>query len=208
MDYAWRDNKLTALIAQALLVGQALLCAAAAMMAWSRGLDPFLIGNAELILVAVQLIVYLAAIVVMLRWIYLAHANVRALGAQDMMGSPGWAVGWFFVPLVNLVMPFIMMRELWKASAHPRDWQAASAPAWIAIWWGFWVAAGLADVIAMQMQFSSDSEIAAASEGASFAANLLSIPAALLLVLIIARVQAMQGKGGSGMTQALQDRFS
>ena len=70
----------------------------------------------------------LAAALATLRWLYLANANAFALGAEDMMVSPGLAVAWFFIPFANLFMPYLTMRDTWKASAKPRDWQAARRP--------------------------------------------------------------------------------
>ena len=33
--------------------------------------------------------------------------------------TPGWSVGWFFVPIMNPWKPFQAMREIWQASAEP-----------------------------------------------------------------------------------------
>ncbi len=38
-------------------------------------------------------------------WVYRAHANVHALGFNELKFSPGWAVGWWFIPFFNLVQP-------------------------------------------------------------------------------------------------------
>src|SRR5262249_29946861 len=47
-----------------------------------------------------------AAGIALLVWVYRANRNARALGAEGLAYSPGWSVGWFFVPLANLVMPY------------------------------------------------------------------------------------------------------
>jgi hypothetical protein len=52
--------------------------------------------------------------------------------------SPGWAVGWWFIPFANLVMPYLTVRELWKASdanAGAIDWKARGGAAIVALWW-------------------------------------------------------------------------
>ena len=46
-------------------------------------------------------------------WVYRAHANVHALGFSELKFSPGWAVGWWFIPLFNLVQPARAMAELY-----------------------------------------------------------------------------------------------
>ena len=137
-----------------------------------------------------------------LRWLYLANANARALGATDLMGWPGLAVGWFFIPLANLFMPYMTLRDMWRASANPRDWQAASAPAVILIWWVCWLAAGIAATIAFRLQIEFPYEAGEAMEIFYFISNCVSIPAALLFAWLIGRIQAMQERARLAETLA------
>src|SRR5947209_8456564 len=51
---------------------------------------------------AAQVLLRLTTVVVFGMWIYRANHNVRALGARELRYTPGWAVGWFFVPILNL----------------------------------------------------------------------------------------------------------
>jgi hypothetical protein len=172
------------------------LSALAILFQWMRGFDPKQTGAAEAAVVMVQFLLYIVTGIVALPWIYLANANARALGASDMMVSPGWAVGWFFVPLMNLVMPYLMMRELWKASAKPKDWQLEYAPPLILLWWVLWVAAGISGLIAFQLTFQPEDEAAAAADYAYFLSDLCFIPASLLFASLIGRIQAMQRRTG------------
>src|SRR5262245_61248809 len=64
----------------------------------------------------VQFIVVVTSAVLFLRWIHRANWNARALGAQGMEFSPGWSIGWYFVPFANLWKPYQAMREIWRAS--------------------------------------------------------------------------------------------
>ena len=203
---AWRDAGGTATVAQVLLHASAGLSALVALLAWLRGLDPFAAAPTEAMLWLVQLVLYAAAFIVTLRWIYLANNNARVLGADDMIVTPGWAVGWFFVPLLNLVMPFIAMRELWKASTKPRDWQVAATPVLVPLWWGFWIAAGITGAIGFQMELGKTG--GSAVETVSFASDLLSVPALLLLARIVAGIQAMQARVAPDSAEALKDRFA
>lgn len=190
--WTFTDASAAAGWARRLLWADAALSAVAAALALRRGLDPWRASQAELMLGIGQLIVYLAGAVVALRWLYLANANARALGATDLMGSPGLAVGWFFIPLANLVMPYATVRDMWRASANPKDWQAASAPATIILWWICWLAAGITGLIAFRLQIEFAKEAGEAMETFYLASNLIAIPAALLFAAIIGRIQAMQ----------------
>ncbi len=82
-------------------------------------------------------------------WLFRATANVHALGA-DVSFAPGWAVGWFIVPIVDLWMSFLVVEELWRASADARDWRRQLAP-WLVIHW--WAISVAAFVVAFLLRF-------------------------------------------------------
>ena len=75
-------------------------------------------------------------------WQHRAQRNLRALGATDLRFSPGWAVGWWLIPLANVVMPYLTMRELWKASdpqAGAVEWKMGKKTWLLPLWWGAWL---------------------------------------------------------------------
>jgi hypothetical protein len=56
----------------------------------------------------------------------------------ELKYSPGWAVGWWLIPFANIVMPFLTVRELWKASDPETgsiDWVARRTTALVGLWW-------------------------------------------------------------------------
>lgn len=71
-------------------------------------------------------------------WIYQATCNVNIRGAKDV-GRPGWAVGWYFVPLANFVVPALYMSRLWRASIDVRNWRLCHTPVLLWAWWLAWV---------------------------------------------------------------------
>ncbi len=74
-----------------------------------------------------QLLDFLASGLAFLLWLHTAHRNLTALAVRDLKFTPGRAVGGFLVPLVNLVMPVLVLRELWRGSA-PQSFPGASTP--------------------------------------------------------------------------------
>ena len=68
---------------------------------------------------AVQLLTGLATLataVLSIIWMYRIAKNVKAYGRQTTW-SPLFAIfGWFLPPMVLYIIPFLMLRELWKAS--------------------------------------------------------------------------------------------
>ena len=64
---------------------------------------------------------------------------VHALSGIDLTIRPGWAVGWYFVPLACLFMPLRAMKETWLASRYGRDWHQGKATDLLNWWWGVWL---------------------------------------------------------------------
>lgn len=112
----------------------------------------FLIGITSIVLIITNFIF-------LLRWIYTAQVNVRAMGAKKLTISPGWAVGYFFVPFLNLVRPFSAMVELWKSSANPGNWKNESTSPVIGFWWFFWLGSGVAGQISLRMTIAAKDDI-------------------------------------------------
>jgi hypothetical protein len=77
---------------------------------------------------------FFLALVLFCRWIYVTHANSAVLAGGLSMG-PGAAVGWFFVPLADLLKPFAALEESWAASHRAAGIEPERRPRPI---YGFW----------------------------------------------------------------------
>lgn len=88
------------------------------------------------------LFLFLISIVLFGIWIVRANKNVRALGARELIMSPGWALGYFFIPIVNLWKPKTAMNQLWLASHNPSTWNGNPKEKSQVVdkWWGLWLA--------------------------------------------------------------------
>ena len=83
-----------------------------------------------------SLVVSTLTYVAWLAWQYRVHTNARVTAPAEVPTSPGWGVLCWLVPLVNFVKPFVVMREIRRASvADP------SHGRWIiGLWWTCWIA--------------------------------------------------------------------
>jgi hypothetical protein len=94
---------------------------------------------------AIATIIGLVLIVLVVLWCMWQHrsqANLKALGAANLKYTPGWAVGWWFIPFAFWVVPYRTMRELWMASdpdAGSIDWQVKRATSLLLLWWLAWL---------------------------------------------------------------------
>ena len=69
------------------------------------------------------------------RWIYRVSANAHALSAE-MTITPGWAVGFYFVPIANLFKPYQALKETWHGSHFGGEGEGAGL---LPLWWGLWL---------------------------------------------------------------------
>src|SRR5207237_10475885 len=76
----------------------------------------------DVVLLPLSALGYLVALVACFisvgMWIYRTNANAHSF-STDMTITPGWSVGWFFIPFANLVMPYRGVQETWRES-HER----------------------------------------------------------------------------------------
>jgi hypothetical protein len=87
-----------------------------------------------------QVVLFVATAIVFLRWVYILNDNKRRFKASGLGFTPGWAVGWFFVPVFWFWKPYQAMRELWQVSTDPKKWQSQRPGYLLPLWWFFWVA--------------------------------------------------------------------
>lgn len=76
------------------------------------------------------------------RWWYKAHRNLRILG-RDPKYSQGWAVAYWFIPIVNLFRPYQVAKELWIQSTPDHETtKETPSKAWglVRFWWAIFLA--------------------------------------------------------------------
>jgi hypothetical protein len=128
-------------------------------------------------------------------WQHRAHGNLRAFGRNGLRYTPGWAVGWWFIPFASLWKPLGAMSELWKSSEptdDPNAWLRARAWWLLGLWWACWIGGNLLDVVASAMQQESDLSTVASSDIVAVVARLVEITAAICAVVILRDILGRQ----------------
>ncbi|WP_369027123.1 DUF4328 domain-containing protein [Qipengyuania sp. RANM35] len=96
----------------------------------------------------------LAFLIAAMFWVWRAHANIAQAGIRSKYG-PGKAVAAYLIPLVNLILPFEAMRELYNRShGEPEDF-AHSTVEDVTAWWTA-VIVGLLVFSALLVKFTLD----------------------------------------------------
>ncbi len=98
------------------------------------------------------LVVLVVALIINARFLYLASRNAAAIHDDPQAIRPGWAVGWYIVPIANLWMPFTAMKQTWT-----RLLPSEPLPSWLGFWWFSWIGMSIFDRLLGRM--SSPSEL-------------------------------------------------
>lgn len=144
-----------------------------------------------------QVIILCVALPLFVFWIYRMQVNTFALGILGLRYTPAWAVGWCFVPIANLWMPYRVMRDLWCANRNPGEWQYDSPSRWLIVWWLLWLASTIYFRYSVSYGTPQDALLALISdtrlEGVRAAFGAASAIASLILVTSLYQHQVRAG---------------
>lgn len=147
-------------------------------------------------------ITYLASAIIVGMWIYRAHANLLAAGYHDLEFTPGWSVGWFFVPFANLFKPFQAMRELVNVSAGASYSFDQETPGPVKAWWACHLIANIINLlVSLETTLAGGQGVLAAVPITSAIPNLFIAIEAWFLLQIIKNVMQSQ-RGHMGVHEA------
>jgi len=86
----------------------------------------------------------IAIVVVFIIWFWRCAKNLEAFSRDRPRFSPGFAIGAWFIPLANFVIPVLQAQDLWRGSdpTRPRGdplWRNGKGSALIGWWWAAFV---------------------------------------------------------------------
>jgi hypothetical protein len=144
--------------------------------------------------VRLWLVLLVATIVVWLIWQHRAHANLKALGTE-LEYSPGWAVGFWLIPIANLWKPFQVNRELWKASGDVNDWRSQRTWPVLGWWWASWISAGVLGRVAAAARESAETPMEIRSADiVDLLSTAVVVASAVLAILLVRSVIERQDR--------------
>jgi hypothetical protein len=94
-------------------------------------------------------LIAIACFVVFLIWFYRVHANLKALGASELKYTSEWAIGYWFVPILQIFRPVQVAQEIWRNSDP--DLGVSASSTFIGVWWAFWLNSIFINSMAFQM---------------------------------------------------------
>ncbi|MFE9814878.1 DUF4328 domain-containing protein [Streptomyces sp. NPDC005773] len=139
------------------------------------------------------MLTFLATAVVFLVWFRRVRLNAEVFDAHAQPMRPGWAIGAWFVPFVNFFLPYRVASGIWTAST-PAGRPFASR-ALLNAWWAGLIGSRLF-VVWSERRYTAAEEVDEVLDafGLVIAADVLDIAAAVLAILFVRRLTAMQGE--------------
>ena len=136
--------------------------------------------------------VSMLAAITFLAWQHRASKNIEPLTTKKPKYSPATAVLFWFIPLVSMVLPYLVMKELWKDS-HPDGAESPMSP-FIGPWWTTWIASQWIGGLIIPIFFSNQSSSTGLIMGdvTKVMTASISLASLLLLTIIMRRITSNQ----------------
>ena len=159
--------------------------------------------NRQALIGGIGFVVFLVTGILFLRWTYLSNKNARALGADNMKFSPGWSVGWYFVPIAMFWKPYQALKEIFLAS-HPqftKDWKHAPRPRLLPAWWTLLIISSFLGHAIFKVAIRADTifELILAS-WVTILSDTLDILLGIVVILLVSKLHSLQSKKAEGMS--------
>lgn len=147
----------------------------------------------------VQSLAILMTAIVFLMWLHRAYANLGEVGTRVTRFTPGWAVGFWFIPILNVFRPYQVVSETWRRS----EWLNApgisteKSPAVVGWWWlSFLVSGTLGRIFARRIGAAEFIDEVIGATWLGVLADTASCIAALLAIAVVSGIDRHQQRMG------------
>ena len=154
----------------------------------------------EALIAWIALGIFIMSAIIFLIWVYRANKNLHAFKTPVLRFSPGWAVGWWFIPLAWLFMPYQAMNEISKASNPVIDTSINSADnlprsAIVGIWWAFFLISKYIGTVTFRVLLRDDTitDLLNATY-AYIASDTVNIVGCVITIIMVRKISQSQDK--------------
>ena len=146
---------------------------------------------------AFMLLCSIAIIVLLVIWMWRVAKNAELSGRVQPRFGPGWTIGGWFIPFANLVIPVLVMQDLWRASdptvrRGDPDWRRRAGSALVGWWWVLHIVAATRFVGGGDANSRNELESLRSRDAVAAGGSLVAIAAAVLLILVVRRISRRQ----------------
>lgn len=136
--------------------------------------------------------------VLFLFFVFRARKNFEFLNVKNPEFSPTWAVSWFLIPFLNMIRPYAVMTEIWRASdpacLDELEWKRAPVSPLLLVWWLLFVFAFFGRPMIMVVLSKGSVEAVGGIMSASIWLQALAVPAAFLAIYVVREIEMRQSE--------------
>ena len=138
----------------------------------------------------IGIIMTIITVVFFIRWFRRAYNNLQSMHVP-LSFSEGWAAGAWFVPFLNLVRPFQIMKEIWYETQriYPHRFPGIQTSAMVGWWWTLYLAMNIGNNIVFRMGQSAQTleDLTKFSFGSVIVA-LITFPAIYFAIALVKKI--------------------
>jgi hypothetical protein len=131
-----------------------------------------------------QVVLLIASGVAVLAWLSRVVDNVPPLTGHTPQRGPRAAIGWWFVPVANLVVPYMIVSDTARRLRHSGDRTGLVLP----LWWTLWIASNVLSYLVARVPTDTIDQLRAVF-GVFALGDLTDAVAGILLIVIVRRVE-------------------
>lgn len=140
-----------------------------------------------------QLGILVISVIVFILWFRRAYNNLNLSGRAYTRYGEGWAAGSWFVPFLNLVRPYQIMKEIWDKTQQATDnlltIRGSDIVGW---WWAVWIISNVVENIGIRMGNKDSVEGILDGSYFSLAGDALSVIALVLAIIMIKKTSEFE----------------
>lgn len=127
-------------------------------------------------------IAFIGSVILFSMFSFRAMKNLNIWGSRSAEMAPGWAVGWYFIPIANFWKPFQAMSQIWEGTKEVSPSESFEYPQ-IGAWWLFWVLTNISANVSLRISMNGDFSESTVKFGAI--ADIVSAVTGILAIFII-----------------------
>lgn len=151
-----------------------------------------------------QLGLGLVSAIVFLMWTSMLTKRLIELGVTDMKYAPKWSVWGFIIPIINLIRPYQVVSELWKASdiaPGPDDpWTKKPTPMIVNVWFVVLILDGIIGRLTNRVSFDTIEQVLQTT-WLTVAFDALGVVTALVALRLVAEIDERLRTSEGRLTQ-------
>jgi len=148
-----------------------------------------------------------------IRWFHAAYKNLRVLDQPKLRFGDGWAIGSWFVPILNLWRPKQIANDIWRGSDPnaPRgigEWKNYPVAPLLGLWWAAWIVTNVLGNFVGRLWLEGDdtADDIRTADYVDLVSSVAEIVAAVLAILVVRAITRRENDLSTRTAQTLDER--